>query len=701
VLRPSRCQLAILLALSCVAAESAFAAQFTSAIVGPDPIAITAIATDAAGNTYLAGNTQPSGTPSRSYFVVAKFDGKGNLLFTNTIGGQGLNAASAIAVDPTGNIYVAGATTSPDFPLKNALQTQLYGGPAVSGQAATSAFIVKLGADGTTILYSTFFGGTLGQSAISSLAFDRSGNLYLTGYTQASDIPHTAGMPFGTISQSPTIPGAMIASISASGDRILYSGAIPMTPNCLQQGCSALHGIGSIQNEGVAIALDSLGNAYVAGNAGVAEDLPTTSGVLSKSGMGAFVVKINAGGAGIGYLTYLTAQSGVAPWNTLTALAVDADGNAYLGGQTSDPDFPATPGAYRPADPDRALTGFLGKLNPQGSAMVWASLFEIPQAIALDPSGNLWASGSPNLRLPDQNGTTTGTDYLAALNPSGSQLIYSSLHPAGTVGNVMAIDPLGLLHIGGLNGFVSTIAPFAAQEPQIFYFGNGAGSSATTQLAPGEVIAIYGQGIGPASPVVASPVDWVYPTALGGVEVTVSGMKMPVLYASDKQINAVVPIGLSKDAAATVRLTYGSTVLTFPVWIKRTAAMGFAAVLNEDGTLNSRANPAKSGSVVKFYATGWETDFTPLTDGEIARTLVDRCQGNCIGAGSTPNPSVRLPVRVLYGGDAPGYVAGISQFHVQIGAVPNGSSCFTLAVQGPVSAAGPGAAAMSGVCVAP
>jgi hypothetical protein len=91
---------------------------------------------------------------------------------------------------------------------------------------------MKLSNEGATILYSTVFGGTLGQSAISSIATDSNGNLYLTGYTLASDFPHTAGMPFGKILQSPATSGAIIASISAAGDKTLYSGVIAMAQPC-------------------------------------------------------------------------------------------------------------------------------------------------------------------------------------------------------------------------------------------------------------------------------------------------------------------------------------------------------------------------------------------------------------------------------------------------------------------------------------
>jgi uncharacterized protein (TIGR03437 family) len=664
----------------------AIAGGFTTSLGDAYPYAVSAIAIDAAGNTYVVGSRAigtdafrvgtngtvgPIGTGSDVF--VSKLDPNGKLLFTDTFAGKGVDTGTAIAVDPSGNIYIAGTTTSTDFPLSNALQAQ--------PSAYATGFIMKLSNDGATILYSTYFGGTLGQSAITSLATDSNGNLYLTGYTQASDFPHTPGMPFGTILQSPATPGAILASISAAGDKILYSGVIAMVTPCSTSCIS-----NGNEWEGVGIAVDAAGNAYVAGNDASFTNLPTTAGVLTPKGIGAFVAKVNAGGTGLGYLTYIgSGNVGGAPFgsadNIVYAIAVDAVGNAYLAGRTDDPNFPGTPGSYQPvAQFPYQENGFLAKLNPTGSAMVWATYFGeagLASSIAIDAAGDVWiTSTTPSSTFPNANGWSTGPEYLAELNAAGSKLTYSARYPTGTIAQSVAVDPAGLVHAAGSAGFISVISPAAAPIVKIFAFQNAAGAPAVTaRVSPAEVIAIYGPGIGPTAAVSATPTNGFYPTTLAGVQVTVNGVNIPLLYVSSNQINAVVPMELSINGSSTFRVVNGTAVSPdYPAWIIASSPETFTPVINQDGTLNSQSNPAPGGTIVSFYATGWQSNFAPLADGQVAIAAQDACLGTCTASASTslggpfggPLPT-SLPATALYGGAAPGFVAGVTQFNVQLG----------------------------------
>jgi len=690
----------------------AIAGEFTTSLGDANPYIISAIATDSAGNTYVVGTRElgyaftfsiltgamlpivfesPGGG---SDVFVSKLDPNGKLLFTDTFAGKGIDTGTAIALDPSGNIYIAGTTTSNDFPLSKPLQTQ----PNTSG----TGFIIKLTNDGTTILYSTYFGGTLGATSITSLATDSNGNLYLTGMTTAPDFPHTTGMPFGQVksqatSQSaPLISGAILASISAAGDKILYSGVLSGTALACSGNDNCFYDLRNTL--GIGVGVDAAGNASIAGNTNTT-DLPTTTGALLPGGFGAFVAKVNSGGTGLSYLTYLSpGQIGFDQrWfasSSLSAIAVDTAGNAHLAGATNDPNFPATPGSLQPVfsgptpgigNPTVGHEGFLAKLKPDGGGMVWATYLgpyvsgdTNAQSISIDAGSNVWAVGATDpLTFPNTNGWTTGTAFVVGLNAAGNKLSYSALFPLGTVEQSVALDPSGLIHVAGRSGFVSAIAPTTAPIMKIFDFQNAAGGNVTARISPAEVIAIYGPGIGPMTAVSATPASGFYPKTLAGVQVTINGANIPLLYVSATQINAVVPMGIATNAAATVRVINGSAVSPdYPVWIAPSTAQAFPAVLNQDGTINSQNNPANGGSVVTFYATGWQPNFAPLTDGQVATAAGDACHGTCqVSTGGT----------VLYGGAAPGIVAGVTQINVNLGAIPTSITPFQLqlSVTGP------------------
>ena len=630
------------------------AADFTTYIGDTNDYRVARLLADAAGNTYVAGSRDGG-------IFVMKLDTAGKITLFATLSGKGMDQPNDLAVDAAGNLYVAGATTSALLPVRNALQS-----------APGPGFVVKFSPDATQILMSTYF-----PAPIQALALDAAGNLYVTGTTFSDSFPVTPGLPAGTVRLGSinATSAAFVTKISAAGDRILYS----MRISGHQKNCGAGSGcfLSSRSTVGTAIAVDAAGNAYLAGNTDT-YDLPITTGVLLGQGTGAFVAKVNAAGTGLVYLTYIgpgyiAASPNTYPANTVTGIAADAAGNAYVTGSTFDDAFPATAGAFQTAragDTD----AFAAELNPLGSAVVWATYLggkgkDAANAIALDATGNVWLTGttdSPD--FPNQIGWSTGSDFLTGLNAAGSALVYSSRLPGDTAAASVAVDAAGTLHVAGYGGLVSTITTFqgGCGCSRIFGIANAAFGPAGGRIAGGEVISIYGPRLGPETPVAGvADASGMMPTSLGGVEVFINGSPVPLLYVSATQVNAVAPLNLS-GTTARVRVSFNgvdtadfvaAVVAAIPEIFQ--GVDGAAAAVNQDGSINSPEHPAPPGSIISIWATGISaTAYGVWQDGRIATGAADFGCCQVLGLGRS--------VEVTYGGAAPGIVAGVAQINFRV-----------------------------------
>ncbi len=212
---------------------------------------VARIISDAAGNTYAVGSRSVT-TQATEVFVV-KLDPAGSTVFLATFGGSGSDAGQAIALDPAGNIYVGGTTSSPDFPLRNPLQPAPIKDLTFS---FSNGFLLKLSPDGSQIVYSTYFGGQ-----VHALAADAGGNLYATGATSYRDFPATSGLPNGPVGGGLSgVIGAFVTKVSPTGDKILYSARISGTAVACGGGSSCFLSTRFIGGD--AIAVDRAGNAY-------------------------------------------------------------------------------------------------------------------------------------------------------------------------------------------------------------------------------------------------------------------------------------------------------------------------------------------------------------------------------------------------------------------------------------------------------
>ncbi len=622
----------------------AYCADFTTYIGG----SVAAIATDSAGDTYLAGSG------------VTKLDPAGNIVFSTTKFG-----GNAIALDNAGNIWVGGQTFATDLPLVNALQS--------SANASSSGFLVKMAPDGT-VLYSSYFGGVLGASGVNAIATDQNGNVYVTGVTSADDFPTSPGLPTSPLMQR-VISGAFVAKLDATGQKIIYSTVVAGTQaNCFATGCTSA----VPYTMGTGIAIDAAGDALVAGNTNTSNLLITAGWT---SGSGAFALKINAAGNELVYVTYVGPPIAVIN-SVLTStsvgahpIAADASGNAYVTGFTNSPDFQGTPGAYQTtytagADPE----AFAIKLSPAGTTS-WATFLGAPvnarsaNAVSLDGSDNVWL---------------TGISFVAELSADGSAFPYSGQFPAGEAGQDIAIDPSGAVHFAGAVGLVSTLTPSQPLAPRVLSVVNAASNQLSGTIAPGEVISIYGLELSPIiMPATAVPVNGVFPNTLDGVQVLVNGSPVPLLYVSDSQINAEIPSPIpdALSGIADVRvvetvvmwdpvqqITYTVTVPDFSLAVLSSNFAVFEkpgpsmAVLNQDGTVNKIANPAKPGSVVSIWATGFGAAGGPV-NGSVAASANNYCDTCQVVLNYE---STNIAETVQYAGSSPGLIDGLTQINFMI-----------------------------------
>jgi len=277
------------------------------------------IAVDDSGNAYVTGFTQSLGFPTTNPIdstrgggqdaFVTKINSAGSThVYSTFLGGNDFDTGRGIAVDSSGNAYVTGRTFSSGFPTTNPIDSTLGG--------TRDAFVTKINSAGSTHVYSTFLGGSDIDEGF-GIAVD-SGNAYVTGFTQSSDFPKTNPID-GTLGGT---RDAFVTKINSAGSTHVYSTYLG----------------GSNFEDGLGIAVDSSGNAYVTGKTSSSSDFPKTNPIQGTFGGGtrdAFVTKINSAGSTHVYSTFLGGND----FDSGFGIAVDS-GNAYVTGRTLSSSFP-------------------------------------------------------------------------------------------------------------------------------------------------------------------------------------------------------------------------------------------------------------------------------------------------------------------------------------------------------------------------
>jgi len=335
-----------------------------------------AVAVDTSGNAYVTGATDSADFPTVSPLqpmvhgtnvFITKLNALGTgLVYSTFLGGTTAcpppamscppnDRGHAIAVDDSGNAYVAGETSSTDFPTRNALQSQIISGP----NDPNDAFVTKLSPDGSSLVYSTYLGGNSEEELWGIAVNHGTGEAYVAGETFSNNLPVTPG------AFQPQLKGtkdAFVAKLSTD-DRLVYL-------TYLGGLGSGMAGSTATVFYGNTIAVDDSGSAYVTGrtdNTGTADTrFPTTSNALQPQLGGnpntlhdnAFVTELSPIGALL-YSSYL----GGSGHDYGSGIAVDATGGVYVTGQATSADFPTTTGVFQPHLGTGKASAFVTKLD--------------------------------------------------------------------------------------------------------------------------------------------------------------------------------------------------------------------------------------------------------------------------------------------------------------------------------------------------
>ncbi|MDR3700957.1 MAG: SBBP repeat-containing protein [Candidatus Sulfopaludibacter sp.] len=588
------------------------------------PLLPASIAADAGGTVYVTGTTSGVNFPGVTTTAggndafLLRLNPQGALVGTKLFGGSGNDAGTSIVLGPDGYIYLAGTTQSPDFPITQGAYREPSSG-------ATNIFIIK-------IVFTSIFGPTsgafvystvVGPGTSASVAADANGNAYVAAATTSAGWQTTAGVS-QPVCAGTTCADIVVAKLDPLGQKLIYATYL---------GGSKTETLGGI-------AVDSAGGVYVAGSTD-SPDFPTTNGALDSRfnsiASTGFVAKVSTDATRLAYATYL-GGSGV---DQAMTIAVDAAGNAYVGGTTTSGDFP-----LRYALQSSIVNHFCPVYTPSGSI----------------PIGE-YACG--------------GGGFLAVLDAAGRSLVWSTYLGAGSM-NALAIDGAGNVYATG--EAIAVNAPSTSGSVGVLKLASGnsgldvpanpivnAASFLPGLPLPGGLASLFVRGLNLTGTVIGSGSR--LPTELAGVSILVGGVAAPILAVapvpdSMEQVNFQVPF---EAASNTVEIRYqGSSVVAVPQYVAPgifilsdgTPAIEHAA----DYSLVTPSNPAHSGEAIIVYATGLGKVTPAGVSGVPASgpaSVVPSC-GSVAAA-----TSQGLIGSILYAGLAPGYV-GLYQVNIQL-----------------------------------
>lgn len=459
---------------------------------------------DSSGDYYLCGTTRSSDFPTTPGAYdesfnggsaleyggdtwIAKIDGvTGQLIYSTFIGGPGDEEPDAIYVNASGEVIVLGLTASANFPTTPGAYDEVHNG-------GKDIFLLKLSADGSTLLWSTFLGGSGDEESWEKtrLGLDATGNIYITGFTASDDFPATPGAydetHNGPNDGSNAARDVFVAKFSPDGSTLGYATYIG----------------GTDRDQGMSLTANAAGEVYLTGFT-YSSDFPFTAGAYDETfngGRDVYVLKLNAAGSALMYSTFIGGAANDWAWD----MVVDPSGEVYVTGNTVSDDYPTTAGAYQTVRGPQSVA-FATQLNAAGSDLVASTMLggttggTIALSLDRDAGGDIWIAGETSA----SNMPTTALAYLsdfqgmqdsflAQFDPTLGSLKYSSY--VGSSGKEIeghiAVDSLGNVLLAGRT--LSSDFPTTPGAADTVFGGDGVdtGESFAIKIQPGTIQVHY------------------------------------------------------------------------------------------------------------------------------------------------------------------------------------------------------------------
>jgi uncharacterized protein (TIGR03437 family) len=663
------------------------------------------VAVDATGNLYIADQFSAR-IRKISAGVITTVAGNG----TAGLGGDNGPATSAqlyspegVAVDSAGNLYIADANNHRTREVSGGVITSVAGGglsvlgdpvPAASaslyspaGVAADSAGNLYIADSGNSRIREVS-GGVITTVAGSGAALDGgfSGD---NGPATSAQVSNPAGVAVDAAGN------LYIADSSNDRIRKVSNGVLTTVVGTGTLGFAGDNGPATYAELSApnGVAVDPAGNLYIA-DTGNNRIRKVTNGVIT-----------TVAGNGTAGLSGDNGPATNAQLNRPKGVAVDSAGNLYIADTYNSRVRKVSNGVITTVA-GSGTEGFSGDNGPATSALLYW-----PNGVAVDSAGNLYIADTYNSRVrvltpvgslctysvspttlqaPTSGGSLTVGIQAAPFCPwaisgmPGWITVSAAPSGPGSASVALAVFPnnsgatlSGTVLIAGVSVTVIQPALATAPLPPIKSVVNAA-SFIGGPVSPGEMVTIFGTGIGPATAAYATtdPATGKLATTIGGVRVLFNGTPAPMVYASSTQVSAVVPYEMALIPSPSVWIEYAgetsnayrlSLAASAPgLFAQNSSGSGLGAILNQDNSLNGPGNPAAKGSIIQMFMTG-EGQTSPLgVTGAITSVTLPPPQ-------VTPAPLLAPVVDIdgrtalcTYAGEAPGMAAGVMQLNVQI-----------------------------------